>query len=198
MSQLLIATSWKSSSLDGTPPGACSTSNWLACSARMMCCSLAAGSRETSSTRGLRSVTVSSKRASPRPLAATLPASAMAPTVLTLAWSRRRFIPAASSTSPELTIHSGRQLHFARADGLAFSGQLHAGVRCARRLHGDIDGEALAAEDLPGGGHAVQPQSGLGTSGQGHGIYGQAQLPRLPDGACHRAQVLIAVGVGGR
>src|ERR1039458_4533815 len=44
----------------------------LACGPRMRCSSLAAGSRETSSTRGPGSVTVSSKRASPRPVAATL------------------------------------------------------------------------------------------------------------------------------
>ena len=63
-----------------------------------------------------------------------------------------------------------------------------------RRLHRDIDGEPLAAEYLPRNGDAVQPQSGFRTSGQGHGIDGYAQLLRLPDGARHGAQVLIAVG----
>ena len=182
MSQLLITTSWKSSSFGGTPPGACCTSNWLACSARMMCSSLAAGSCETSSTRGLRSVTESSKRASPRSwrrdfagqrdgahgVDAGLQRAGDSPRrPVPRRWSRSILPSAVSSTR---------------------------GVGGARRFHRDIDGETLAAEYLPGNGDAFQPQSGLGTSGERHGIDGQSQLLRLPDGARHAAQILIAVG----
>ena len=66
-----------------------STSNWLASSARTRCCSLEAGSRETSRTRGRRSATASSKRVSPKPAAEILPARAMAPDEFTEACKRR-------------------------------------------------------------------------------------------------------------
>ncbi len=91
-------------------------------------------------------------------------------------------------------IHPCSQIHFAGADRLAFCRQRHAGVGRARRLHRNVDGEALAAEHLARNGDAFQAQSGLGASGQGHGIDGYAQLPGLPDGARHGAQILIAVG----
>ena len=61
----------------------------------------------------------------------------MAPMELTLA------------CSVEMVV-AGGQGTLLDADGLAFGGHFDGGFGSARRIDGDLDGEALAAEYLPG------------------------------------------------
>ena len=46
----------------------------------------------------------------------------------------------------------------------------------------------------PGKGDRFETQARLGTAGQRDGVDGDAELLRLPDGARHAAQILVAVG----
>ena len=55
-------------------------------------------------------------------------------------------------------------------------------------------GKRSPLKTCPGMVTLFQPQSGFRTSGQRDGVDGDAQLLRLPDGARHAAQILIAVG----
>ena len=144
MSQLLMTTSWKSSSLSRHAAGRLLHFELVGFAAsQQMCSSLAAGSCETSSTRGLRSVTASSKRASPRSPAEILPASAIAPTVVD------------AGLQPQM-IHARLPgpRRWSRSSCLPRSSPRGA---CAARGAStvDIDGEALAAEHLPRNGDAI-------------------------------------------
>ena len=91
-------------------------------------------------------------------------------------------------------IGAGDELHLVGADRFAFGRHLHGSLRGARRFQRHLDGETLAAEDLAGNRNRFQQQSRLGAAGQRHGIDGDAELLRLPDGARHAAQVFVAVG----
>src|SRR6185436_14451975 len=91
-------------------------------------------------------------------------------------------------------VQSRGELHVAGADALPFGGELHLGLRRTGRFHRDVDGKTLATEDLAGNGDRLQTQLRFGTAGERNGVDGDAELPRLPDGARHAAQIFVTVG----
>ena len=152
MSQLLITMSWKSSSLSGMPPGARGHVELVGFErAHQVLFALRRDRAKPAARAGCAGSRHLRSALRPGRSAEILPASAMAPTELTLACSRRWLTPAASST-------------LAGADGLAFRRHLHGGVGGARRFQRDVDGEALAAEDLAGKRDGFQQQAGLGAA----------------------------------
>ena len=91
-------------------------------------------------------------------------------------------------------VGAGHERHAARTDDLPFGGHLHLRGGSARRFESDFDGEMLAAEYLPGIAHRFEQQPRFGVSGKRYCIDGNPKLLRLPDGARHAAEILVAVG----
>src|SRR5207247_7870574 len=68
------------------------------------------------------------------------------------------------------------------------------GLRLSRRGEGDIDGKALARENLRGQAGRFEPEIRLGTAAERERVDRDAKLSRLPGRAHDAAQIFIPIG----